>query len=144
MCVYSLMDAVCDIHGYISSFTYWSCTDLVLILCGFTRTIYNVLHGPNDRVCVDRINYPSGLLYYDECRYLCNERVSHYTLRLLILREGSPSSKTGSIRFTVNLFTLNTQLVVNDNLHYCKSSLVCRGFALAVYTFDLIKYLKHF
>ena len=103
MFVYSFMGAVCDTHGYIWSIIYWSCTDLVLILCGFTRTIYNVLHGPNDHVCVDRINYPSGLLYYDECRYLCNERVSHYTIRLLILREGSQSSKTGSIIFTFNL-----------------------------------------
>jgi len=61
------MGAVCDIHVYIWSIIYWSCIDLVLILYGFTRTIYNVLREPNDRVCIDRINYLTGLLFYDEC-----------------------------------------------------------------------------
>ena len=39
--VCSFMDIVCDSHGYVSSSTYWSCIDLGLILCGFTRIIYN-------------------------------------------------------------------------------------------------------
>ncbi len=42
MRVYSFVDAVCDLHGYVSSSTYWSCTDLELILCGFSSTIYDV------------------------------------------------------------------------------------------------------
>ena len=42
MRVYSFVDAVCDLHGYISSSIYWSCIDLGLILCGFTSTIDNV------------------------------------------------------------------------------------------------------
>jgi len=42
MRVYSFVDVVCDLHGYVSSSTFWSCTDLGLILCGFASTIYNV------------------------------------------------------------------------------------------------------
>ena len=67
-----------------------------------------------------------------------------YLLDFMRINVSSVKITNTKITFITFVNNKSSQLVVHDNLHCCKSSLVCRGFALGAYTFDLIKYLKHF